>query len=53
MHLAENSISKIIGIVPDLPSCQEYKLSVITQYTTGGALLKEKRKITSDFALCA
>jgi hypothetical protein len=50
-QLAENSPSKIIGIVPRLAAHRQYKVVIISQFTGSGTLLKTPRVITSDFAL--
>jgi hypothetical protein len=46
-HLAENSATKVIGMIPAL-TAGTYKLEIITQYTHGGNQLKEPRVITFD-----
>ena len=48
--LAENTTSKLIGICPGVIS-GTYKIVIKTQYTGGGALLKEVRTIESDFSI--
>jgi hypothetical protein len=49
-NLAENSATKIIGMVPDLPA-GEWKVKIVTQYTDGGKFLKEPRAVESAFTL--
>jgi hypothetical protein len=49
-HLAENTASKLIGIVPAL-GAGKWKVEVKTQYTVGGTFLKEPRVIESRFVL--
>ncbi|MDR2150528.1 MAG: DUF4469 domain-containing protein [Spirochaetaceae bacterium] len=49
-HLAENTASKLIGVIPAL-SAGKWKVEVKTQYTVGGTFLKESRVIESHFAL--
>jgi hypothetical protein len=49
-HLAENTASKIIGMVPTLAS-GTWKVEIVTQFTVGGTFLKEPRVIESAFAL--
>jgi hypothetical protein len=44
-HLAENTASKLIGIIPAGLAAGAYTLEVITQYTHGGVFLKEPRTI--------
>jgi hypothetical protein len=44
-HLAENAVSKVIGIIPAL-SAGVWKLEIVTQYTTGSAFLKDPRTLT-------
>ncbi|MDR2194098.1 MAG: DUF4469 domain-containing protein [Treponema sp.] len=49
-HLAENTASKLIGIIPAL-SAGKWKIEIKTQYTVGGKFLKEPRIIESGFVL--
>jgi hypothetical protein len=50
-HLAENTPSKLIGIIPaDLPG-GTYKVIIQTKYASSGNLLKEYRVIESGFTL--
>jgi hypothetical protein len=49
-RLAENTASKLIGIIPALADGQ-YKVRVVTQFTGSGSLLKEPRTIESAHAL--
>jgi hypothetical protein len=49
-HLAENTAARVIGIIPNL-SAGKYKVAIVTQYTTGAALLKEPRTIESAWAV--
>jgi hypothetical protein len=49
-HLAENTVSKIIGMVPAL-GAGTWKVEIKTQFTVGGSFLKEPRAIESVFAL--
>jgi hypothetical protein len=44
-RLAENAASKLIGIIPAGLAAGAYTLEVVTQYTHGGAPLKEPRTI--------
>jgi hypothetical protein len=48
--LADNTASRIIGIVPMLIAPREYRVIIVTQYSSG-RLLKEPRTITSDFTV--
>jgi len=50
-HLGENKSSKIIGIVPALPSPGTYRMVIVTQFSSGSSLLKEPRTITSGFTV--
>jgi hypothetical protein len=50
-HLAENTGSKVISMIPSALTTGDYKLEVVTQYTVGGTLLKEPRVIESTFTL--
>ena len=50
-RLAENTSSKIIGIVPALPSPGAYRVVIVTQFSSGSSLLKEPRTITSGFTV--
>jgi hypothetical protein len=43
-HLAENTASRVIGIIPAL-SPGLYKLEIITQYSSGSFFLKEPRTV--------
>jgi hypothetical protein len=43
-HLAENTASRVIGIIPALTP-GAWKLEIVTQYTHGGSPLKEPRVI--------
>jgi hypothetical protein len=45
-HLAENTPAGLIGIIPAL-AAGAWKIQVVTQYTSGGTLLKEPRTIES------
>jgi hypothetical protein len=49
-HLAENTGSKVIGIIPAL-AAGYYKGEIKTQYTVGGAMLKEPRMVESGFTV--
>jgi hypothetical protein len=49
-NLAENSATKVIGSVPDLPA-GVWKVRIVTQYTDGGKTVKEARATESAFAL--
>jgi hypothetical protein len=49
-HLAENTASKVIGMVPALAS-GSWTVEIKTQYTVGGTFLKEPPTIKSAFAL--
>jgi hypothetical protein len=51
--LAENTGSKVIGIVPALIASRNYRVIIVTQYSAGSSLLKEPRTITSGFTLSA
>ena len=48
--LAENSMSKLIGVVPPGPS-GNYKIVIKTQYSGGGKFLKDIRTIESSFTI--
>jgi hypothetical protein len=48
--LAENTSSKVIGVIPQL-TAGTWKLEIKTQYTVGGTLLKEPRVIESAIVL--
>jgi hypothetical protein len=50
-RLAENTSSKIIGIVPALPSPGTYRVVIVTQFSSGNTMLKEPRNIISGFTL--
>jgi hypothetical protein len=43
-HLAENTASKIIGIIPALAAGQ-WRVEAVTQYSSGSFTLKEPRVI--------
>jgi hypothetical protein len=43
-HLAENATNRLIGMIPALVA-GDYKLEIVTQYTTGSAFLKEPRTL--------
>jgi hypothetical protein len=49
-HLAENSPSKLIGVIPQLP-VGVYKAVIKTRFSSGSFLLKEPRVIESGFTL--
>jgi hypothetical protein len=49
-HLAENTASKLIGVIPAL-AAGKWQVEVKTQYTVGGTFLKEPRIIESPFTL--
>ncbi|MDR2097337.1 MAG: DUF4469 domain-containing protein [Spirochaetaceae bacterium] len=49
-HLAENTASKLIGVIPAL-GAGNWKVEVKTQFTVGGTFLKEPRTIESRFIL--
>jgi hypothetical protein len=49
-HLAENAASKLIGIIPPL-SAGDWKLEIVTQYSSGSFFLKEPRVIAFGPAL--
>jgi hypothetical protein len=51
-RLAENTVSKVIGVVPAL-SAGKWKVEVTTRYSGGSNPLKEPRTITSAFTLTA
>jgi len=48
--LAENTPTKLIGMLPDCPS-GTYKVVIKTQYTSSGKFLKDIRVIESGFTL--
>jgi len=50
--LAENTSTKIVGLVPALPA-GEYGVEIITCYTVGGKKLKEPKIIKSRFTVRA
>lgn len=51
-RLAENSSSRIIGIVPELTSPRSYRAVVVTQYAgPGGKFFNKPRTIKSNFEL--
>ena len=49
-NLAENSMSKLIGVVPAGPG-GNYKIVIKTQYSGGGKFLKDLRVIESPFTM--
>jgi hypothetical protein len=49
-HLAENTQAKVIGVIPAL-AAGTWKVEVVTQFASGGTLLKEPRTIESAFAV--
>jgi hypothetical protein len=49
-HLADNTASRIVGIVPAL-AAGTYRVAVTTQYTVGGTALKEPRTAESAFTV--
>ncbi|MDR1108595.1 MAG: DUF4469 domain-containing protein, partial [Spirochaetaceae bacterium] len=49
-HLAENTASKLIGIIPAL-TAGAWKLEIVTQFSSGSSFLKEPRSIKSPFTL--
>jgi len=49
-NLAENTPTKLIGLLPDCPS-GTYKVVIMTQYTNSSKLLKDIRVIESGFTL--
>jgi hypothetical protein len=49
--LIENRPSKIIAVLPQLPTGKQWYVEVRTQYTGSSILLKEVRSIRSDFML--
>jgi hypothetical protein len=49
--LVVNKPHEIIGIIPELPPGKTWTLEARTQYTQGGALLKDVRTIASSFTL--
>jgi hypothetical protein len=51
-HFAENTASKLIGVIPPLPA-GKWKIEVRTRYSGGNNPLKESRTITSAFTLTA
>jgi hypothetical protein len=50
-RLEENEPSRILGIIPELPSDNEWTLEVRTKYSNSVTLLKEVRVIKSEFTL--
>jgi hypothetical protein len=44
-HFAENTATKVIGMIPAGLAAGAYKLESVTQYASGGTLLKELRTI--------
>jgi hypothetical protein len=50
-RLEENDRSKLLGVIPELPSDNEWTLEVRTKYSTSVTLLKEVRVIKSEFTL--
>ena len=51
--LAENTLSKIIGIVPVIVKPRTYRVVIVTQHSSGSNLLKEPRTVTGGFTLTA
>jgi hypothetical protein len=49
-YLAENTASKLIGVIPAL-AAGGWKVEVKTQYIVGGTFLKEPRVIESPFVM--
>jgi hypothetical protein len=49
-HLAENTSTKLIGVIPQL-AAGTWKLEIKTQFSSGGTLLKEPRAIESAVVL--
>jgi hypothetical protein len=49
-HLAENTASKVIGIIPALTP-GAWKLEIVTQYSSGSFFLKDARTIESPLIL--
>jgi hypothetical protein len=49
-HLADNTASRIVGIIPAL-AAGTYRVAVTTQYTVGGTALKEPRTAESAFTV--
>jgi hypothetical protein len=49
-HLAENTASKLIGVIPAL-GAGKWKLEVRTRYGGGSRPLKEPRNVESHFTL--
>jgi hypothetical protein len=49
-HLADNTASRIVGIIPAL-AAGSYRVAVTTQYTVGGTALKEPRTAESAFTV--
>ena len=52
-NLAENTSTRVIGIVPALTAKRLYRTVIVTQFTNGSTLLKEARTIYSEFILTA
>jgi hypothetical protein len=50
VHYAENSPSRVIGVIPNLAAGQ-WKLQIRTRCSGGSALLKETRVIEAGFTL--
>jgi len=48
--LAENTSSKVAGLVPALPA-GEYGVEIVTCYTIGGKALKEPKTVKSTFTI--
>jgi hypothetical protein len=52
-NFAENSPSKIIGVVPMLIVPRSYRVVIVTQFSSGSYYLKEPRTVASKFTLSA
>jgi hypothetical protein len=50
-HLAENTASKLIGIIPASLTPGDWKPEVVTQFSSGSSFLKEPRVIESSLVL--
>ena len=50
-HLAEDTASKVIAIIPAGFTAGDYTLEIVTQYTPGGSFLKEPRTIAFSVQL--
>ena len=50
-YLAENSPTKIIGVTPVLIGPADYRVEIVTQFTSGSNFLKTPRTIVSKFEL--